>query len=372
MRVHLCPCYGGPMHLRSLLSLFVVVACSPHAWTPPPLPSQAQVVGPVDGRLAAHGGSSDGDVVKPPKVMPDAECVALQLKIARFVPVRLEVPVGRLPESERNALTKLIEASRLIQELYERQSFAGNPAVSARLSADASELGKLRQSYYRIMRSPWDRLDNTPFAIDLPHPAGAGFYPAGLTVEELDTYLSAHPGEKPTLLGLFTVVERTGQKLTAVPYSKAYAAFLVPAAEKLREAAGLTTNRSLARFLLSRAAAFQSDDYYVSDKDWMDLDADLEVTIGPYETYEDELKGQKAAFESFVTVADPAASKSLARFKALLPAMQSNLPVESALKPSRGLESPIRVVDLVFSAGDARRGIMTTAFNLPNDDRVRK
>ena len=37
------------------------------------------------------------------------------------------------------------------------------------------------------------------------------------------------------------------------------------------------------RFLLSRGDAFLSDLYYQSDKDWMDLDSKLEITIGPYE-----------------------------------------------------------------------------------------
>ena len=114
-----------------------------------------------------------------------------------------------------------------------------------------------------------------------------------------------------------------------------------------------------------------SDDYYQSDKDWMDLDATIEVTIGPYETYEDELLGLKGAFEAFVTVADAAASADLKRFKGRLADMERHLPVGDELKTTRGGESPIRVVDLVFSAGDARKSVQTIAFNLPNDERVR-
>ena len=48
--------------------------------------------------------------------------------------------------------------------------------------------------------------------------------------------------------------------------------------------------------------------------DWMDLgDGDLEVVIGPYEVYEDELFGYKAAFEAFVTLRNPADSAELER-----------------------------------------------------------
>ncbi len=362
------------MRLRPLLPLVLLLAlgCSAPSWTPSPLPPQAQAVAPTDARVDPFAPKSLADIANSAKAAEASETASLQQKIARFVPVTFAVAMDGLPQSERDTLVKLIEASRLIQEIYERQVFADNPRVAARLAADTSELGKLRHAYFRIMRSPWDRLDNAPFAVERTRPPGAGFYPDGLTAEALDAYLAANPTEKEKLLGLFTVVERAGDKLTAVPYSKAYAAFLVPAAAKLREAAKLTKNRSLARFLESRAAAFGSDDYYASDKDWMDLDAAVEVTIGPYETYEDELKGQKAAFESFVTITDPAASKDLARFKKLLGEMQAHLPVEAPMKPKRGLESPVRVGDLVFSAGDARRGIMTTAFNLPNDERVRK
>jgi hypothetical protein len=146
---------------------------------------------------------------------------------------------------------------------------------------------------------------------------------------------------------------------------------LEPAAALLKEAADLTENESLRRFLELRADAFLTDDYYESEKAWMDLDSRIEVTIGPYEVYEDELMAQKTAFEAFVTVSDPKASEDLTRFKQLLPAMEANLPIPEELKSERGTESPIRVVDLVFSGGDTRAGVQTIAFNLPNDERIR-
>jgi hypothetical protein len=97
------------------------------------------------------------------------------------------------------------------------------------------------------------------------------------------------------------------------------------------------------------------------------------VTIGPYETYEDGLFGYKAAFESFVTVALPEQSAALARYVAELPWLERNLPIPDEHKNlDRGAESPIRVVDEVFTAGDARAGVATLAFNLPNDERVRE
>jgi len=343
----------------------LLVGCASPVWMPAPLPPHAMVVAPPYEHRPLPP-------PPPPPVVSLPTAAELASRTARFAPVALSADVSRLPESERRALAAILDASRLLEPIFDRQAFAGNPALAAALAEDTSELGAARRAYYAIMRGPWDRLDHSPFAIERPRPPGAGFYPEDLGADELERYLVAHPEARERVLGLFTVVAREGDQLTAVPYSKAYAEWLVPAAAKLREAARLTKNRSLARFLTSRAAAFLDDDYYASDKDWMDLDAVVEVTIGPYEQYEDELRGQKTAFQSFVTIADPTASKALARWKSLLPAMQENLPVDAAAKPPRGLESPIRVVDLVFASGDARHGVMTSAFNLPNDERVRK
>lgn len=310
-----------------------------------------------------------------PESKPDSmdESAQLATKLAQFAHAVITADVANLPENERKALDALIEAARHLDPIFDRQAYAGNPALAETLAADQSELGQARHTYFRIMRGPWDRQDHhAPFAIDRARPPGAGYYPEDLTEQDLRAYLAAHPADEAALTGVFTVVRRDGDRLVAVPYSEAYAEWLAPAAQKLEEAAAITSNESLAKFLRSRAAAFRGNDYYQSDKDWMDLDSRVEITIGPYETYEDSLLGQKAAFEAFVTVADPAASARLTKFKQLLPAMEQNLPVPDEVKTKRGAESPIRVVDLVFAAGDARKSVQTIAFNLPNDERVRK
>ncbi|MEW6745674.1 MAG: hypothetical protein AB1486_23230 [Planctomycetota bacterium] len=298
---------------------------------------------------------------------------SLKARLAQFAPAVIEADVARLPESERLALAKIIEASRLLDEIFLRQAYRGNPELRAKLARDATEEGRLKTATFDIMRGPWDRQDQwAPFATDRPHPRGAGFYPEDMTQAEFEQALAESPEQKERFTGLFTLIERdSSRRLVAVPYSKAYREWLKPASRLLEEAAELTREPTLQRFLRSRAAAFLNDDYYQSDKDWMDLESRVEVTIGPYEVYEDELYGYKAAFEAFVTVADPEASAELERVKALLPEMEANLPIPDALKSQRGGESPIRVVDLVFSAGDARTSVQTIAFNLPNDERVR-
>ncbi|HYG67617.1 MAG TPA: hypothetical protein VD838_08160, partial [Anaeromyxobacteraceae bacterium] len=172
----------------------------------------------------------------------------------------------------------------------------------------------------------------------------------------------------------FTVVRRTPQGgLAAVPYAVTYAGELARAATLLREAAAATQDPALRRFLEARAAAFLSNDYYASDVAWMELDGVVEPTLGPYEVYEDGIFNQKAAFEAFIGVRDDRETEQLARFGAELQGIENALPIDDRYKnPKLGAMAPIRVVDEIFAAGDANRGVQTAAYNLPNDERVVK
>jgi hypothetical protein len=334
---------------------------------PPPAPIAPQ---PPLAAPAAPSASTDTAAAAP--TGPDD--AALRAKIAQFVPAVLTADTTSLPDAEKQALDKIIAAARLMDPVFARQAWASNPTARAKLAQVTTDHGKALLAYYDLMRGPWDRQDHfKPFAIDTPRPPGAGFYPEDLTADAFKAYVAAHPEQKDALESLNTIVVHVdGDKLQAVPYSQAYAEFLKPAAALLVEAAGLTQNKSLKTFLTSRAAAFGNDDYRQSDKDWMDLDSRVEPTIGPYETYEDDLMGLKASFEAFVTVSDPAASTKLARYKKLLPDMEGHLPIPAGAHGKRGGDSPIRVVDLVYTSGDARKSVQTIAFNLPNDEVVRK
>jgi hypothetical protein len=298
-------------------------------------------------------------------VAPDIET-----RLARLAPTELEVDISGLPESERIALDHILAAARLMDEIFLRQVSADNPALRQEVNA----LPEAAQIYFDANFGPWDRLDeDAPFVGNKPHFAGAGYYPADMTREEFEAWVASHPEDREALESLHTLVRRDGDALVTVPYSEAYLEWLHPAAEHLREAAAATSNESLRHFLQTRADAFASDDYYESDVAWMDLDAPVEVTIGPYETYEDKLFGYRAAFEAFVTIALPAESAELDHFKSKLPWLESNLPIADEHKnPDRGTQSPIRVVDVMFVGGDSKAGVQTLAFNLPNDERVRE
>jgi peptidase M49-like protein len=303
-------------------------------------------------------------------VVPDVEA-----RVAQFARTPLSADISALPQSETKALAEAIAAARFLDEVYLRQVWTGNPELRDRVAAYDGPHAAAAREYFAINFGPWDRLKGfEPFLSDTPHADGAGFYPEGLTKEDFGAWIAAHPGDANAFRSGFTVIRRQeGGGLTAVPYSQAYIEQLRPAAERLRAAAKATANESLRRFLRLRADAFLSDDYYASDVAWMDLDAPVEVTIGPYETYEDGLFGYKTAFEAYVTVDIPAESSKLAVYKAELPWLERNLPIPDEHKNlNRGSESPIRVVDLVYSAGDGKKAVQTVAFNLPNDERVRE
>jgi hypothetical protein len=302
----------------------------------------------------------------------------LAKKIARFAPTTLTANTSKLSARDRQALAKIIVAAKLLDPLFLRQVWSGNDALKAKLEADKTAVGRQRLHYFLINDGPWSRLDsNEPFIEGVPHekPPHANFYADDITKDEFNSWLNSLPGaEKEKATGYFYTIRRdAGGKLMSVPYSQEYREFLEPAAKLLREAAALTTNRTLQDFLSRRADAFGSNDYYASDVAWMDLDAPIDVTIGPYETYEDELFGYKAAFEAYVTLTDAVESAKLKKFSQHLQELENNLPLEARYRnPKLGASSPMRVVNEVFASGEGNNGVQTAAFNLPNDERVVK
>ena len=301
----------------------------------------------------------------------------LSRKISRFAPTVMSANTSSLSPKDRLALQKIIAAAKLYDALFLRQIWSGNEALLAKLRADKTLLGRLRLHYFMINKGPWSQLDdNEPFIEGVPsRPPYANLYPADITKDEFNSWLNTlAAGVKEKATGYFYTIRRDANgKLKTVPYSEEYREFLEPAAKLLREAAELTTNPTLRDFLNKRATAFASNDYYDSDVAWMDLDSPIDLTIGPYETYEDELFGYKAAFEAYVTLRDDAETAKLKKFSSYLQELENNLPIDPKYRnPKLGAASPIRVVNEVFSSGEGNSGVQTAAFNLPNDERVVK
>ena len=292
-----------------------------------------------------------------------------------FEPVDIGADLSALPDSERRALAHIIDAARVMDGIFLEQVWAGNPSMLLSLLHSDKTAGQTTLDFFLLNKGPWSRIgENRRFVAGAPDkPAGANFYPAGATKAEVAAWFDQLEGAARTdATGFFTTIRRgVDGGFAIVPYSVEYQGPLSIAAAHLRAAAGATTQPTLRRYLDTRATAFQSNDYYDSDVAWMELDSTIEPTIGPYEVYEDEWFNYKAAFEAFVTVRIDAETATLARFGNHLQGLEDALPIDPRFRnPALGALAPIRVVNVVFTAGDANRGVQTAAFNLPNDERV--
>jgi hypothetical protein len=298
----------------------------------------------------------------------------LKEKIEQFTPVKIKYDHSLLNERQKIVVSKLAEATKIMDEIFQQQVYSGNAGIKQKLESSKDKNDKLALAYFNIMSGPFDRLENNkPFYGNAKKPLGANFYPEDMTKEEFLSWIKAHPEDEKAFTNEYTMIRRKEGKLTAIPFSEYFSTELSKAAKLMREAASYADNASLKKFLTLRADSFESNDYYESDMAWMDLkDHVIEIAIGPYEVYEDEMFNYKASFESFLTIVDPVESAKLARFADYLKDIEENLPIDSQYKnSSRGSESPILVVQEVYSGGDTKAGVQTLAFNLPNDERVR-
>lgn len=353
------------MHRRIwTIAAALLVGCATTG-EPPPDDGTAAAVDTVPVR--ARG-------LPPAALSPGVTPAEMEAKVARFAPVELGFDASLLDPDGKAVVARLVEASRILDEVFLLQVWRDNPAYARQLEAAEGPGMDAARDYHAIMYGPWDRLEHDePFLLVGPKPPGAGYYPSGITKAEIEAWLEAHPEDRDAFTSYYTLLVRTRDGgLRAVPYSEAYGDRLRRAATLLREAADRAENASLASFLRSRANAFESNDYYASEIAWMNLEGNvIEPTIGPYEVYEDGLMGWKAAFESFVTIKDPGASAELETLVSHLPALEAALPIEDRYKDlERSFASPLSVVDVAFTAGDTRAGVQTLAFNLPNDPRV--
>ncbi len=298
----------------------------------------------------------------PPPYEADETEVAspMQQRLAKYTTVRLTADVGTLSEAERAMIPHLIRAAQAMEGAYWQQAYGDRDELMASLEDEDA------RTFAVINFGPWDRLaNNEPFIDGVEaKPAGANFYPADMTKDELDG---------AALESLYTMVRRDEEgNLTAIPYSVFFEDAYGTAAEELRAAAELAEDPGLKRYLELRADALLSDDYRASDMAWMDMkDNTLDIVIGPIETYEDQLFGFKAANESFVLVKDQEWSNRLSRYVTLLPELQKSIPVDDAYKQETpGLDSDLNAYDVVYYAGDANAGSKAIAVNLPNDEDV--
>jgi len=310
-----------------------------------------------------------GDPSKAGASPPTETDSRIDRKLAQYTTVRLTTDLDKLSASERQMIPLLIDAARFMDAIYWRQAYGNRDSLLQSIKDPGT------RRYSEINYGPWDRLDgNASFVEGIgPKPKGAAFYPPDLSKEEFEAAAAKSTALGKALRSQYTVVRRdTAGGLIAVPYHQAYADQIPPAVAKLRAAAELAEDPGLRRYLELRAQALETDEYQPSDLAWLDMkDNGIDVVIGPIETYEDQLFGNKAAHEAFVLIKDKEWSARLARYAAMLPSLQSELPVPAAYKRERpGSDSDLNAYDAVYYAGDANAGSKTIAINLPNDEEV--
>lgn len=279
-----------------------------------------------------------------------------------YAKVRLTTDISPLSQREKAMLILFIKASEIMDELFWIQAYGDKNELFTKVP---HELRK----YTEINYGPWDRLnDNHPFVPGFgPKPAGANFYPVNMTKQEFEN-AGLKDGKSQ-----YTLVRRNENgKLYTIPYNEFYKKRILKATELLRRAASYADDPDLKNYLMLRADALETDNYFESDIAWMNMkNSSLDFVIGPIETYEDELFGYKASYSAYVLVKDMAWSKKLEKYVNFLPELQKNLPVPDEYKTELpGTDSDLNAYDVVYYAGDCNAGGKTIAINLPNDERV--
>ena len=295
-------------------------------------------------------------------------------RIKAYAKIKVEADLSGLTEREITLLKKLSEAGRIADEIFWMQSAADALQVRDSLAKLNKPQDELIREYVRINFGPYDVIHgNERFLPGEPKVRfpGAGFYPQDLTKEEFEEFVTKFPEEKEKLENSYTVVIRQGGVLHAVPYGKYYK-LTQDLAQKLEEAAEFADEPTLKRYLLLRAKAIRTDDYYESDMAWMDVKGKIDIIIGPIETYQDALFGYKAAYEAIVMVKDEEATKEFEMFKSLVGHFEKNLPQDpKCTRKKFSAETQLNIVNVVYFGGDCQKGTKTIAASLPNDPRVR-
>ncbi len=281
-----------------------------------------------------------------------------------YAPVKLTTDLSQLTENEKAMLPHLIEAAKVMDDLFWKQA---NQRDKAGFLADINDAAQKR--FVEINYGPWDRLDgNKPFVEGVGEkPKGANFYPVDMTTEEFESF------DHDAKSDLYTFLRRDESgSLICVPFSKMFAYELKEASGHLKKAAELCEEEELKNYLNLRAEALITDEFKASDIAWMEMKNNgIDCIIGPIETYEDQLFGYKAAYEAYVLVKDKEWSKRLERYVSFLPELQKGLPVDEAYKQEvPGTSSQLNAYDVVYYAGDCNSGSKTIAVNLPNDEEI--
>jgi len=315
--------------------------------------------------LSACNNTSETSANVQPKQVSQPELLSgFEQRLDIYKEVTLTADLSHLSANQKQMLTLLIDASKIMDDLFWQQAFSQDK--KSFLASISDE--KVRR-FAEINYGPWDRLngDKVFLSKTAPKAHGAEFYPVDMTKAEFEQ------SEFSDKKGLYSVVRRDSEgKLVSVPFSEIYHDQMDRAAAILDEAAKFADDKEFANYLTMRAQALRTDEYQASDFAWMDMKNNpIDVVIGPIESYEDQLYGYRAAFESYVLIKDLDWSEKLAKYAQFLPELQKGLPVAKKYKAEvPGSDADLNAYDVIYYAGHSNAGSKTIAINLPNDEEV--
>ena len=313
----------------------------------------------IAGALSACGDNNEPTKSSAVNLLPE-----YQNRLDIYKTVTLSADLSHLSDNQKQMLSLLIEASDIIDNLFWQQAFGQDKASFLASISDE----KVRE-FARINYGPWDRLngDKAFLSNTAEKSHGAQFYPADMTKAEFEQATFEDKN------GLYSLVRRNENgQLSTIAFSEAYADEINRIAVILEKAATFADDKEFSAYLDMRAKALRSDDFQASDFAWMDMKNNpIDIVIGPIETYEDQLFGYRAAFESYVLIKDMSWSEKLAKYAEYLPELQRGLPVSKKYKAEvPGSDADLNAYDVIYYAGHSNAGGKTIAINLPNDEEV--
>lgn len=293
----------------------------------------------------------------------ELEGVDYKQLVSRYAEIELTADVSHLSNNEKEILKIFFQISDIIDDLFWIQAFGDKNALLKNIQDSNAK------KYVLINYGPWDRINNNePFLKGYDKkPLGANFYPSDIITEEFEKW------DNPDKTSQYTIILRNEKgQLEAIWYKDYFKKQLSQIAKLLRRAADLSNDEGMKKYLLARAKAFETDDYFESDMLWMDMKTTpIDFIVGPIENYEDKLFGYKTAYEAFILLKDVEWSNRLQRYNKLMPQLQQSLPLDDKYKKEMpGTDSDINVYQAIYYAGDCNAGTKSIAINLPNDERV--
>ena len=315
--------------------------------------------------LTACTNTSNSDSNKKTNVQTDSLLDYVAQRLPIYEKVKLTTNINQLSVNDRKILPLLIQAAEIMDDLYWKQAYPQRDSLLATIKDEKT------REFFNINYGPWDRLNNEkPFVAGVgAKPEGASFYPYGITKEAIEK------SDLADKFGAYSVIQKdTTGKLTTVPYHILFAAELQQASSLLKQAALITEDQGLKKYLNLRADALVTDNFTASDYAWLDMKTNgLDIIIGPIENYEDKLFNARTSYEAYVLIKDKEWSKRLAKYVKMLPELQKNLPVAAKYKTETpGTDSELNAYDVVYYAGDCNAGSKTIAVNLPNDEKIQQ